>query len=164
MLTILLSFLASPVFAGNELECEPLKDGASKGLYGLCIAYHNAGNSNARQKIWDNYDKKAVPGDPKMPGTGTERKTATCPCLEDPNVVSIENWGVRVGECTIDSNGTDQGLFVNLDTFFTTDFTTSSDGVIHMCDITQSLGAGVMLSIDAAEYEECLTQLLMLCI
>ena len=59
MLTILLSLVASPVFAGNEPLCEPLKEGASKGLYGLCIAYHNAGNSNARTP---NLDKLAANG------------------------------------------------------------------------------------------------------
>jgi len=79
MLTILLSLVASPVFAGNEPLCEPLKDGASKGLYGLCIAYHNAENSNAEQKILDNYNKKAGPGDPPMPGTEPE-ELVSCPC------------------------------------------------------------------------------------
>jgi len=29
---------STAVYAGNEASCEPLKDDASKGLYGLCIA------------------------------------------------------------------------------------------------------------------------------
>ena len=37
-------------FAGNVEECEFLKDGDyTKGLYGLCIAYYNAGNDNANE-------------------------------------------------------------------------------------------------------------------
>jgi hypothetical protein len=164
MLTILLSLVASPVFAGNEPLCDPLKDGASKGLYGLCIAYHNAGNTNARQRISDNYDKKAGPGDPPMPGT--ERKKLTCPCLDAISVVGagIEDWGFAVS-CSNDGDGTDQGIFVNPALLnLTTFFTTTSDGVVHMCDIDQSPATFVTLAIDATQYEECLTQLLMLCI
>jgi len=165
LLAIVLSLVASPVFAGNEPLCELLKDGASKGLYGLCIAYHNADSARAQERIWENYKRKAGKEDPPMPGTGDERKTATCPCLEDPNVVSIEDWGISI-YCLNFGDGTDQGLFLNEDilnltTWFT--MTLSSDGVVHMCDITQSPATQVMLPIDANEYDECLSQLYMNC-
>jgi hypothetical protein len=166
MLAILLSLVASPVFAGNHLECEPLKGGASKGLYGLCIAYHNAENSNLKQKFLDSYNKKAGdPPMPPMPGTVNERKKVTCPCLEAPNVVGIEDWGVAV-YCLNFGDGTDQGLFVDEDNFnFTTWFTMtmSSDGVVHMCDIDQSPTTFVTLAIEADEYNECLSQMYMNC-
>jgi len=77
MLTILLSFLASPVLAGNVEECEALKGNASPGLYGLCIAYHNADSARAQERILNNYDKKAGPNDPPMPGTGD---SVPCAC------------------------------------------------------------------------------------
>ena len=176
LLAIVLSLVAIPVFAGNELECEPLKDGASKGLYGLCIAYHNAENSNAKQKILDNYNKKAGdPPVPPMPGTENERKkVTTCPCLDAIDVVGvgIEDWGMTVA-CFLDDDGTDQGIFVNpepaeelnLPPNLTTFFTMSSDGVIRMCHIIQGLSATTVevSDLDTYEYDECLNQLLPLC-
>ena len=78
LLAIFLSFVASPVFAGDVDECEKqLKGISSPGLYGLCVAYHNAGSSNAMDRILENYNKKKGPGDPDMPGTG---ESVPCPC------------------------------------------------------------------------------------
>lgn len=77
LLALSLGFSANSAFAGNVEECEVLKDGYTKGLYGLCIAWHNAGNDNSRERILDNYEKKAGPGDPPMPGTEDE---VPCPC------------------------------------------------------------------------------------
>jgi hypothetical protein len=82
-LAVLMSVLASSVFGGNVEECEVLKDGATKGLYGLCIAYHNAGSSDGKERILNNYNKKAGPDDPPMPGTGDP---VPCACWTDKNM------------------------------------------------------------------------------
>jgi hypothetical protein len=79
LLALLFSVLASPVVADVE-DCVSLKGTASKGLYGLCVAYWNAGNDNARDRILDNFEKKAGP-DVGMPGL--KRQKVTCPCWED---------------------------------------------------------------------------------
>ncbi len=98
VLAVLLSMLANTVFAGNVEECEALKDGASPGLYGLCIAYHNAGSARAQERILNNYNKKAGPGDPPMPGTGG----VPCPCFTSDDLI---NAGVPFA-CAISTSGT----------------------------------------------------------
>ena len=165
LLALLLSVLASPVFADlQDCEDERNNNNLSRGLYGLCVAYWTVENDNARYRILENFRRKA--GDTPMPGTEPKKpEEVTCPCLDAISVVGvgIEDWGFTVG-CIHYDDGTDQGLFLNRDlSNLTTWFTTTSDGVVHMCDITQSPDIQFMLSIDAYEYDECLTQLLMLC-
>jgi len=94
---LLLTMMNSPVVAGNVDECEVLLD-ASPGLYGLCIAYHNAGNSNAMDKILANYNKKRGPDDPPMPGLDG----VPCPCF---NSDDLSNVGLAFA-CAISSSGT----------------------------------------------------------
>ncbi|RDH84502.1 MAG: hypothetical protein DIZ80_03210 [endosymbiont of Galathealinum brachiosum] len=56
----------------NEGVCDPLMD-ATKGLYGLCVAYCEAQDLDSfdkeppRTKILDNYNKKKLSTDPDMP-------------------------------------------------------------------------------------------------
>lgn len=67
----------------NEGVCDVLMDGATKGLYGLCVAYCEAqdldeiGNNKEtpNNKILANYRKKMQSGDPDMPCIKTP-----CPC------------------------------------------------------------------------------------
>jgi hypothetical protein len=76
LFALMVSFFSSTVFAGNVEDCEFLKgDDYTKGLYGLCIAYYNAGNDNARERIAANFNKKAGPGEPTLP------LTDEVPCL-----------------------------------------------------------------------------------
>jgi hypothetical protein len=63
LLALSLSFLSNAAFAGEVAECEKIKDGYTPGLYGLCIAYANAGNDNARRRISDNYVARAQASD-----------------------------------------------------------------------------------------------------
>ncbi len=79
---LLFGMLSGPVFAGADAVCEPLKgDKNSKGLFGLCVAYYNAGNDNARARIRENYIRKSggddVPGLKPEPDPDPE---ASCPC------------------------------------------------------------------------------------
>ena len=66
LFALMFSMFSSQVFAGSVDACEPLKKDKSKsGLYGLCVAWHNA-DDKAKDKIADNYFKKSrgftVPG------------------------------------------------------------------------------------------------------
>ena len=72
----LLGMLASPVMAGQEESdiCEPLKD-ATKGLYGLCIAYNNTSSESNRARIEQKYENLRQDGDPPLPGA-----ESPCPC------------------------------------------------------------------------------------
>lgn len=75
----LIALFSSSVYAAKNELCEPLKaSGVTKGLYGLCTAYHASGSSS--QVLLDNYNKKKSPSDPVMPGTEEEPETLKCPC------------------------------------------------------------------------------------
>jgi hypothetical protein len=84
LLALSLGSFTNIAFAGNVEDCEVLKNSTTKALYGLCIAWHNAGNDNARDQILDNYNKKAGPDDPPMPGTEDE---VLCPCWGDAELL-----------------------------------------------------------------------------
>lgn len=91
LLALSLGGSAGSAFAGDVAECETLKDGYTKGLYGLCIAWHNAGNDNARDRILDKYEDTAGPGDPPMPGTEDE---VPCPCWDETDLADASLNGV----------------------------------------------------------------------
>jgi len=165
MVALLLSVMASTAVAGNAEECEFLKDGDySKGLYGLCIAWHNAGNDNARASIERAFEKKATgPNDPtEVPGSGPD--LTTCPCLDALAAINDFNWGENIF-CETDS-GNDLAVYVNPFEYksiglpnLTTYFMTDSDGVTHFCGIDQTSGADVLLETTLDEYDFCLDEL-----
>ena len=75
---------SSSAFAGNVDECEFLKNGNyTKGLYGLCNAYYNADNDNAKYRIAGNFNKKAGPGEPTLPFTDE----VPCPCWDEDDLL-----------------------------------------------------------------------------
>ena len=87
VLFILFSMFSGAAFAGKVAVCEEIKhDPAYKGLYGLCNAYWNASNDDARLRILENFYKKAPKGvempSPFVPKT----KTAVCPCWPDGQI------------------------------------------------------------------------------
>lgn len=108
LLALSLGFSANSAFAGNVEECEVLKDGYTKGLYGLCIAWHNAGNDNARDRILDKYEGKAGPGDPPMPGTEDE---VPCPCWDEAVLAEASLNGVP-NSCLL--TGTESGAEITI--------------------------------------------------
>jgi len=74
----LIAVFSTSVYARNEI-CEPLKaSSVSKGLYGLCIAYHASGANS--QVILDIYNNKKTSTDPAMPGTDNNPPTLSCAC------------------------------------------------------------------------------------
>jgi len=167
VMALLLSVMASTAIAGNVEDCEILKDGDySKGLYGLCIAWHNAGNDNARGRILANYDKKATgPNDPPLPGSVPSGPS--CPCLDALAGLNDYDWGVSTTGCFNDG-GYDFSFFVNnppdAPSFnFTTLFATDSDGETAYCAIQQSPDTNIMLNTTMLEYDECLRVLLERC-
>ena len=49
--------------------CDPLKaEGVTKGLYGLCVAFHSSGGD--RDKIREKYEDRMGPDDPPLPMEG----------------------------------------------------------------------------------------------
>jgi len=75
----LIALFSTSIHAGQEALCDPLKaPGVTKGLYGLCTAYHASGATS--QVLLNNYNKKKSPSDPVMPGTEVEPETLKCPC------------------------------------------------------------------------------------
>jgi hypothetical protein len=55
-LTLAAGLFAAPLIADAQNECADLKD-ATPGLFGLCIAYHNTDDPQARSRIEANYEK-----------------------------------------------------------------------------------------------------------
>lgn len=92
LLAISFGFFSSQTLAGNVEDCEVLV-GGTPGLYGLCVAWHNAGNDNSRDRIMKNYDKKREPGDPDLPGSGD---AILCPCWGQTEILNaVCNYNVK---------------------------------------------------------------------
>jgi hypothetical protein len=83
LFALMISMFSSQVFAGKVDVCEDEKaELKSAGLYGLCNAYWNATNENARERILANFEKKAGPNGPGMPGL------ESCPCWDVAELVN----------------------------------------------------------------------------
>jgi hypothetical protein len=165
-LCALMFFLFSgQVLAGKNQDCEDQKDELKAlGLYGLCNAYWNAGNENARSQILTNFEDKAGPGGPGMPGLEPDvpdvPEVVVCPCTDG---FDTTNWGMVIA-CTTDGTG-DMGMFVNPDLGnFTTRFMTIVESDVYACSISQSPNTFIeFIGITEGEYNVCLDQLLLLC-
>lgn len=89
----------------NEGVCDVLQ-GATPGLFGLCVAYCEAQDLDVinreppSTKILANYDKKKQPGDPDMPCV----QPVACPCWTPTEAASIYGDGA-VYECRRNSYG-----------------------------------------------------------
>lgn len=88
ILALLMSVLASPVLADLQ-DCEYKRDDLTKGLYSLCVAFYNAGNENAKDRILENFRKKAG-SDVEMPGLKTKPQPdqVSCTCWGDSEIVN----------------------------------------------------------------------------
>ena len=85
----------------NEGVCDTLQ-GATPGLYGLCVAYCEAQDLDLlgdqappNNKILDNYNRKMQAGDPAMPCV-----RLPCPCYDATDLAAITNSGGALS-CTI---------------------------------------------------------------
>ena len=85
----------------NEGVCDAVQ-GASPGLYGLCVAYCEAQDLDTfnkqppSTKILDNYNKKKQAGDPDMPCVSP----VGCPCWNDAELASIQGVACSGGSDT----------------------------------------------------------------
>jgi hypothetical protein len=98
ILALFVSVLAGPAVAGNVEICDGLKDSGVKGLYGLCIAYHNTSDGISKQRIGDNFKKKSGNSGIIMP----DDSVGTCPCFTGEEIL---NAGSPF-DCAISSSGT----------------------------------------------------------
>lgn len=88
----------------NEGVCDELQ-GATPGLYGLCVAYCEAQDLDSvtsgktpSEKILANYRKKMRDGDPDMPCVQTP-----CPCWDTQELASMSTDGLAAA-CTSTTN------------------------------------------------------------
>lgn len=113
LLVLSFSLLANPVFAGNEGLCESLRDNQIRALYGLCIAWHNAGNDVVRDAVHENFKKKAGTGGPILPGGPDDIPPTSandpepCPCWSEDHLAEASMYGVPA-DCSF--NGEDLGV------------------------------------------------------
>jgi hypothetical protein len=84
---MLFSMFSGAALAGKVAVCEEIKhDPAYKGLYGLCNAYWNASNEDARLRILENFYKKAPKGIDMPSPFDPKTKTVVCPCWAEGQI------------------------------------------------------------------------------
>lgn len=84
LLALSFGFFANTSLAGSVADCEPLKQGGDKSLYGLCVAWHSA-DEDARTRLADKFFDRAgypVPGSVD-PERQPEPADFECPCWSD---------------------------------------------------------------------------------
>jgi hypothetical protein len=103
LFALMISIFSGSAFGGNVEECNFLKDkkldGYVPGLYGICIAWHNAsanGNENALINLEEKFAKKGGGTIPGSGGGGDEGgdQWFECPCfahLEPAHVCNLGN-------------------------------------------------------------------------
>lgn len=106
LLALLFSMVSGPVFGGNVGACDFLKDKEADdyvpGLYGICVAWHNAsanGDERALASLEERYARKSG-GDP-VPGSGPDVGQGDdlwfeCPCFKALDREYICNLGAPV--------------------------------------------------------------------
>lgn len=75
LLALSLSILSSQVLASNAAACDEAK--LTKGLHGLCVAWHNANDKN-KDKFADKYRERS--GGDEVPGSVDPEPEVVCPC------------------------------------------------------------------------------------
>ena len=84
----------------KEGVCSGLKaKGITKGLFGLCVAYCEAGANSER--VLDNYNRKKQNGDPAMPCLEVTEPTLNCACWNKLTAKQI-GTGMSPSSCTLD--------------------------------------------------------------
>jgi hypothetical protein len=92
VLVSLIAFFSSSVSAAPATEgiCGGLKaSGVTKGLFGLCVAYCEAGANSER--VLENYNRKKKDSDPAMPCLEVAEPTLGCACW---NTLTADEIGV----------------------------------------------------------------------
>jgi len=134
------SLFSSQIFAGNADECNFLKDkddpAYTPGLYGLCIAWHNADEDDA-EALADKFFERAgfvVPGYPVVPDINDDEQDLTfdCPCWDGVELLSVCALGqARV---TVDAQTGEiiGATFLNLVSFTAEGFGTGEGHCAHV--------------------------------
>jgi hypothetical protein len=112
LLALTFSVFSTTANAGKVEVCEAIKnDPAYQGLYGLCNAYWNETDEQARADILAAFQAKAGPDGPSMPGLDE----AFCPCWDQAYLDATVTEGLIGAICEIDADGTGSDLAVYLD-------------------------------------------------
>jgi hypothetical protein len=102
LLVSLIIFFSSSLSAAPATEgiCGGLKaDGVTKGLFGLCVAYCEAGANS--ESVLENYNSKKTDGDPAMPCLEVREPTLSCECWNTLTESQIGE-GMTPASCTLD--------------------------------------------------------------
>ena len=103
LFALTLSMFSSQVLASNVDACDEVKK-AKKGLYGLCVAWHNA-DEEGKNEIADRYRDRS--GGDEVPGSTT---AFSCPCWSGVELGSIGNVTPPMG-CFLETVLGDMALF-----------------------------------------------------
>jgi hypothetical protein len=134
--------------------CGGLKaPGITPGLYGLCVAYCEAGANSER--VLDNYNRKRTGSDPAMPCLEVKAATLDCVCW---NTLTMEDIGVGQGPvyCALDPSSKDFIFYGNAST---SEFLSASDGAcMHYTSATDNLVS--MQDLSWEQENECRLEIL----
>ena len=165
LLFISVAFASTAAFASGggssptDGICGPLKaDGVTKGLFGLCVAYCEAGA--ASEKVLDNYYRKKSESDPEMPCLDVEEPTLNCACW---NTFTEDELGVDVA---VDPNFASCTLGTVEDTLFYLDGNTFDSEIISAfeggCEYFNSVtgDSGSQTGLTLEQENECRLEVL----
>jgi hypothetical protein len=172
LFALILSIFSSQVFAGNDDECENLKDKThpdyAPALYGPCVAWHNA-DENVRDQILAKFVKKARtsldnPGMPGWVGPADPKKPEgmTCPCWAGVVLDDVDKY-TPADICFLD---TPSGDVIFFDDLVSASQTYVTDGIncAHMAAYVDDSGTEVtrystMQGLDDAAQQACITEM-----
>ena len=114
LITLSFGIFGATAFAGNVEDCEFLKDKShpdyAPGLYGLCVAWHNA-DDNAKDQLAEKFFDRAgfeVPGSVDEP---EDPQDFYCPCWSDVTYEDICELGLPTVRAGLDVSFNDGIVF-----------------------------------------------------
>lgn len=154
LMALALFTFCSPALAGNVEVCEPLKikdDDFVPGLYGLCVAWHNA-DDEAREIIAANYRRKS--GGLEVPGSAS----FACLCWSD---LSFDAACMIANEAEGVFPGSNAVTFLDTDLMIATGFgADSQECALQIVDLFNNVRLRDTLeAVSGPDAEACMAEL-----
>ena len=145
----------------REGVCDELRNGGySKGLYGLCVAYCEAGAAN--ESVLNNYERKRREGDPPMPCLAAPAMP-TCPCWTQ----EMLDLAGQSGDPVCNQGDTDEAIYLNFQVLSMELFEASIGSCAYLFDPNffdpSDTPLSLELPVGAGEEDACRLDVAVLC-